>query len=105
MNFEDRKIEVSKLPKVDSFEGGKIESSLCLSFDKIKRVANNDILLHVHFKQHESDGKRAKHSVHLKLSLPGKVLVASETDWNLMAALQKALNVLEREATESVKRR
>ena len=105
MNFEGRKIEASNLPELDSFDKSKIESALILSFDKLQKITNNELLLHAHFKQHETDGAKTKHSVHLKLTIPGRTFVASETGWVLVSVLQKALNVLERETVESVKRR
>lgn len=99
-----RNIQVSNLPKLDSFEEERLETALTKSFDKLQKVLNNQVLLHVHFKRHNATGRRAKHSVHLKLSLPGKTLVASESGWNAVNVLQKALKALERAATESVKR-
>ena len=105
MDFEGRKIEASNLPELDSFDKSKAESALILSFDKLQKIANNQILLHAHFKQHETGGTKTKHSVHLKLSIPGRTFVASETGWILVTVLQKALRALEREAIESVKRR
>ncbi len=105
MDFEGRKIEASNLPEVDSFDKSKIESALILSFDKLQKITNNEMLLHAHFKQHETDGAKTKHSVHLKLTIPGRTFVASETGWVLVSILQKALSVLERETVESVKRR
>ena len=105
MNFENKSIEASNAPELDSFETSKIESALIQSFDKLHRIVNNEMNLHVHFKQHETNGSKTKHSVHLKLTLPGHTLVASETGWVLLAVLQKALNVIERETVESVKRR
>ena len=97
-------IQVSNMPKLDSFEEEKLKTTLAKSFDKLQKIVSNEILLHVHFKRHNATGRRAKHSVHLKLSLPGKTLVASESGWNTVNVLQKALKALEREAIESVKR-
>ncbi len=105
MDFGDRKIDASNLPELDSFDKSKVESALILSFDKLQKITNNEMLLHAHFKQHESEGAKTKHSVHLKLSIPGMTFVASETGWTLVPVLQKALSVLERETVESVKRR
>jgi ribosome-associated translation inhibitor RaiA len=105
MNFSGRKIEVSDLPELDSFQKSAVENSICASFDKLKRIVDNEILLNVHFKRHQVEGKRAKHSVHLKLSLPGRPVVASESGWNPVSVLQKALKVLEREVVKGVKRR
>jgi len=104
MNFGNRRIEASNLPELDSFALGKIELALNLSFDKLQRIVNNEMLFHAHFKKHEREGKRAKHSVHLKLSIPGKTLVSSETGWNPVNVLQKALGNLERETIRLVKR-
>ncbi len=105
MDFEGRKIEASNLPELDSFDKGRVESALILSFDKLQKIVNNEMILHAHFKQHETDGTKTKHTVHLKLSIPGNTFVASETGWIIVSVLQKALSVLEREAIESVKRR
>ena len=105
MDFEGRKIEASDLPELDSFEKSKVRSALILAFDKIQKKVNNEIFLHAHFKQHEEDGGRSKHTVNLKLTLPGRSFVASETEWVCVDALQKALKVLEREAVEGLKKR
>ena len=78
MNFNGRKIEASNLPELDSFDKSKLESALILSFDKLQKITNNEMLLHAHFKQHDSEGTKTKHSVHLKLSIPGRTFVASE---------------------------
>jgi len=104
MDFGARKIEASDLPKLDSFERSKIESALNGFFDRMQGLLKKELLLHAHFKLHEADGKRKKHSVHLKLSVPGKTVVASESGWDTVSVLQKALKVLERETIESVKR-
>ena len=105
MNFSNRKIEVSNFPELDSFEKSKAETSLKAAFDKIEEIVHNEILLHVHFKRHETEGKRTKHSVHLKLSLPGRPVIATESGWNPVTVLQKALKTLEREIIKYVKRR
>lgn len=97
-------IQVSNMPKLDSFEEEKLKTALAKSFDRLQKLVNNQVLLHVHFKQHNATGRRAKHSVHLKLSLPGKTLVASESGWKAVNVLQKALKALERETAESVKK-
>ena len=104
MSFDGRKIQVSCLPELDSFEKSKAESALVACFDKLNLLVKNDVLLNAHFKQHETGGKRAKHSVHLKLSLPGKTLVASDSGWELLSALQSALKTLERETKDFLKK-
>ncbi len=105
MNFLERKIEVSNLPELDSFQKSAMQNSICVSFDKIRKIVDNEILLKAHFKQCMSSGKRTKHSVHLNLSFPGRPVVASESGWEPVSVLQKALKVLEREVVKDVKRR
>lgn len=98
----DRKIQMSKLPDVDGIDRAKIENSLTKSYDKLQRLLNNDIFLKAHFKDFQKAGSRKNHSVQLHLSLPGIELSSSATDWNLITALQEALENLEREAEKKI---
>ncbi len=101
MDFGGRKIEASGIPDLDEFEKSIIQSSLIGAFDKMQPRQSGEILLHAHFKEHESEGKRAKYTVHLKLVSPGKTFVASEVGWKPVDVLQKTIKALEREAAES----
>ena len=102
MNFGSRKIEVSRLPEIDGFDESRIESALNTSFGKFEKLFGPGISLKVHFKQHETGGKRAKHSVHVKLFSAHKTLFSEEAGWVLADAVQKALKVLEREALKEL---
>ncbi len=104
MNFGTRKIEASDLPDLDSFEEQKLRAALEKSFDRLKAVVHNEMALHVHFKQHEVEGQKTKHSIHLKLSFPGKTIVSSESGWILPGVAQKALEALERETLKALKK-
>ena len=104
MNFGGRKIEASNAQSLDGFEKSRVETALSLSFDKLMKIAGTELLLHVHFKQHEAQGRRKKHTVHLKLVLPGKTFVSSQTGWSPVDVLQEALASIERQTIESVKR-
>jgi len=105
MDFGGRKIEASDIPDLDEFDKSIIQTSLCNAFDKMQPRQGGEILLHAHFKKHESEGKRAKYTVHLKLATPGKTFVASEFGWKPIDVLQKTIKALEREATESRQKR
>ena len=99
----DRNIQLSNLPEVDEIDRAKVDSILAKCFDKLERVLNNEIHLKAHFKDFQKAGSRKNHSVQLHLSLPGIGLSASETDWNLLTALQNAVSKLEREALKKAK--
>jgi len=102
--FTKRNIQISDLPGLDSFEEQKLKQALEKSFDRLQNIVHNELSLHVHFKQHEVEGRKAKHSVHLKLSFPGKTIVASESGWLLPGVAQKALEAIERETLKALKK-
>ncbi len=102
---DERNIQVAGMPRLDSFELGKINNALALTYDKLQKIVGNRMLLVLHFKECHKEGRREKHSVHLRLSFPGKTVVATETGWSPVPAVQSALHVLERETIESVKAR
>jgi len=99
----ERNIQIVHLPDIDAIQKSRIDSALSGCYDKLQRIASNELLLKAHFKQHESDGKRTKYSVHLHLLLPGIGAVASETGWNLLNVLQDAVAKLERESIKKLK--
>jgi hypothetical protein len=102
--LSNRNIEISNIPELDAFEEEKVKTALKKSFDRLKAIVHNELTLHVHFKQHEVEGQKAKHSVHLKLSFPGKTIVASEFGWLLPGVVQKSLEALERETFKALKK-
>lgn len=99
-----KNIQIADLPDVDSIDKAKIDSTLANCYDKLQKFLNNEMLLKAHFKEHEVTGKRRKQSIHLHLSAPGIKVIASETGWNLITTLQKAVSTLERETVKKVKR-
>jgi ribosome-associated translation inhibitor RaiA len=99
-----RKIQTSGLHAVGEIDRAKIMSVLSAFYDKIERIVNNELLLRAHFKAHEKEGARRKHSAHLRLSVPGFEIAATAVGWNILTALQEAVSKLEREALKRVKR-
>ena len=99
----ERNIQVSNAPELGGIELTEINNALVLSYDKLQRIVNNELQIALHFKEAHASGRRAQHEVHLRLTFPGKTVVASETGWNAVSTVQKALHVLERETIESVK--
>ncbi|HLD58414.1 MAG TPA: CBS domain-containing protein [archaeon] len=99
-----RNIQIANFPQVDEIDRAKIMGSIFIFYDKIAMVFPGEFLLHVHFKEHGKLGTRKKHTVHLKLVLAGKTVVASAFDWKLLTAVQSAIESLEREARDKIKR-
>ena len=99
----ERKIQTSNLPDVDEIDRAKIDSTLETTYDKIAKIVGNNFILKANFKDIEKGGARKQHEVHLHISGPGFEVMAKETEWNLITALQKATSVLERETIKKVK--
>lgn len=91
---EQRKIQLINMPQVDEIDLPKIENLLTDFYDMARQRMHNEVLMIVHFKQHKKSQLKTKHSVHVRLSIPGLRLIASDTDWNLLTTTQKALEKL-----------
>jgi hypothetical protein len=100
-----RNIQVVDAPDLDSFDLSKINNSLAIAYDKLQRIANNDISMVLHFKEYNTAGRREKFSIHLRLAFPGNNVVASAVSWKAPDAVQQALRILERETVELIKRK
>ncbi len=101
--MDDRNIQVANSPNVDEIDKAKINLSLNKCYDTLYGIVNNKMLLKVHFKEDEATGARKKHSVNLHLSIPGVEVTAVGLGWNLITALQEAIETLERETIKKVK--
>lgn len=99
-----RAIQIINLPAIDSIDREKINSTILTSYDKLQKIINVLPLLVVHFKQHEREGARKKHSIHLRLNFAGATIISNETGWDLVSTLQKALSYLERETIKALKK-
>ncbi len=98
----EENIELSHLPEVDEIDRAKINASLQGSYGKLQKRLNNKILLRAHFKEESKTGARKRHEVHLHLSAPGVEVTAVGAGWNLITALQGAIETLERETSKKV---
>ena len=96
-------IQMSHLPEVDEIDRAKIDAILSGAYAKLERILNNKLLLRAHFKDEQSAGARRKHFVQMHLSAPGLELASSGSDWNLITALQKAVEAIEKETVKAVK--
>ncbi|MBN1941071.1 MAG: hypothetical protein JW772_02715 [Candidatus Diapherotrites archaeon] len=105
MAVKNRNIQFSSLPEIDEIDKDILMSSVFLSYDKLEKIAKGEVLLHLHFKHSRAKGLRKRHSVHAKISLPGKTILAKADDWKLLTAVQTALRILERESLNYLKRK
>lgn len=102
---ERKNIQFVNLPELDEIDAQFLNNCIVDCFDKLKKVLGQITYLVVHFKVHESEGLRKKTSVHLRLSSPGKLFVASSAGWVLLDTAHDAVKTLEREVFDSVKKK
>jgi CBS domain-containing protein len=102
---KDRKnIQFVNLPELDEIDSQFLSNAIVECYDKIKKVLGEISYLVVHFKFLEGEGLRKQTTVHLRLSAPGKLFVASSTGWVLLDTVHEAIKKLEREVFESAKK-
>jgi len=92
----ERNIQVVDAPDLDEIDLAKVNSTINLSYDRVKKSLGLPYSLLVHFKQYKKAGSRVKHSVHIRASAPGFNLKAEADSWNVITSLQSALKELER---------
>ena len=99
----DFPIQVSGL---DNFEYGEVRKAkrLFMGFGrKISYVPKIDTLK-IHFKKYLKSGKESMYSIHVELFLPGKVLAAKSSEWQMELAINTAFNGLRRQAKKYLKK-
>ncbi len=101
---ERKNIQFVNLPELDEIDAQFLNTEISDCFDKFKKVLRNINYFVVHFKFHESEGARRKATVHLRLSVPGKLFIASASGWILLDTVHDAVKILEREVFDSVKK-
>ena len=101
---EESRVEFVGLHDLEAFDKSNAIDTANRSFEKIKKITKHETRLVIHIKIHEVEGKRKKWSIHSKLFVPGTFLESSHVEWDLMAALQKSLSVLEKEVIKKLKK-
>lgn len=101
---EKRNIQFVNLPELDEIDVQFLNNAITDCFDKTKKVLGRISYFVVHFKFHEHEGLRRQTTVHLRLSTPGKLFVATSTGWILLDALHDSIKILEREVFENSKK-
>ncbi len=69
------------------------------TLSKVNRVLD-PLVLNIHVVSHQEEGTQSKYSMRLRLSTDYGMYYAKEVDWNMMNALDKALDSLERRIFE-----
>ena len=102
--FEKNLIQFSGLQEEDSFDKTKITDLTAQAYQKLQKMLDKEITLHMHIKKYvEGKESRTKYSIHAKLISPGFNFTAHAVEWGLYPAVRHALENLSRETIKRVK--
>lgn len=99
----NKKISITHLPNVDSFEKQKLLELIYSHYDKLNSKLQGELTLGVHFKEIRRDGERKLVETKVKVTANGVSLNASFNEWEAEKSLHKVLQAIEKEA-EKVKK-
>ena len=91
------KIEIKGIELLDEEEKQIANKLFDGYYPKIERIAKNDLLLKVHIKEYDKDGKKSKYSINAEAIFSGKMLSSSSWDYDLARAIHKSMKKLETE--------
>jgi len=100
-----RNIQSSNLPRFDEIDRATFDNAMNSLYDKAEILLHNDILVSAHFKELSASGARHKYDVSIRLNSAGKLFMATESGWNALTCVQKAVSSVEREIKKFVERR
>jgi ribosome-associated translation inhibitor RaiA len=70
---------------------------------KIQRLIKNPLLLKVHIKEYDKDGKKSKYSINTEAIFAGKMIESSSWDYDFARAIHKAMKKIESEMEKKFK--
>lgn len=95
---QEQRITYKGLKRLDSFDISKIQTLAERYFPKIERHFSNAALT-LDVKKADTEGRRARYTILLKVSAPTKVVLSAEhTDWELQRAIHRAFDNLKNAA-------
>ena len=101
--MQHKKIRITHLPDVDSFEKQKLLELIYSHYDKLNSKLPGELTLEVHFKEIRKDGSRKLVETKVKVLANGVSLNASFSEWEAEKSLHRVLQSIEKEA-EKVKK-
>ena len=98
-----KKIKITHLPNVDSFEKQKLLELIYSHYNKLDSKLQGELTLGVHFKEIRKDGDRKLVETKIKATANGVSLNASSSEWEAEKSLRKVLQAIEKEAEKAKK--
>jgi len=91
---------------LDNFEYGEVRKAkrLLMTFARKTSYVPKIDTLKVQFKKYSKSRKENMYSIHVELFLPGKVLAAKGSEWQMELAINTAFNALRRQAKKYLKK-
>ncbi|MFB6089177.1 MAG: CBS domain-containing protein [Candidatus Aenigmatarchaeota archaeon] len=98
-------LQITGMPDVDNFVVSKLHDTVDKTVQKIGRIYEGLEYLIIHIKEHNKGGKQTKYSIRTRFMTPVGIFVSKDWDWDLITALDKALDNLERQVINDHEKR
>lgn len=90
-------VEMTKVEILDEKEKETANRLIGEYYSKIQRMLKTDILLKIHFKEYDKDGKKKKYSINVDAIFSGKMINSNSWDYDLARAIHKSMKKIENE--------
>ncbi len=91
---EKKLISISGMPELSDFDREIIIDRIEKFYEKIDKLLEEKPELNIRFKEYRTSGMRKKHEISARIVSGKYNLQAKTSDWNLLTALEEALDVL-----------
>ncbi|MFB6075529.1 MAG: CBS domain-containing protein [Candidatus Aenigmatarchaeota archaeon] len=98
-------LQITGMPDVDSFVVSKMHDTVDKTVQKIGRIYEGLEYLIIHIKEHNKGGKQTKYTIRTRFMTPVGIFVSKNWGWDLLTALDKALDNLERQVINDHEKR
>src|SRR3989339_708855 len=106
MADEKENIQLDGFNYVEPIEKSEALSLAEKTYERIARKIKNNFLIHIHLKQHKhAQNSKTQYEVKAKVDAPGLFFEANSTEWSLLAAVNEALERLEKELMHNLGKR
>lgn len=105
MDTLERSVRILNIPSIDDLDKSRVMDSINETYDKLSRMLHHTPELTVQFKDYRTTHGKHEHEVHSRLIIPGVKILSTAKSWNLLTALQEAMDELEREVRKKFKNR
>lgn len=97
LNYNIQFVDLNKI-RLEPHQKANVQKICSNEAFKLQRVIKDNFMLVLHFKEYQKDARQHKYSIHLRVEYPGKIITASQDDWDMETALHLVFEAAKTEA-------